>query len=175
MKEVPKCLEGERGLTGRKISLLAAFISLSVVGATIKIPAIVGSVALDASSALLAAVFFGAGAGAIVAGFGHLVSALIGGMPMGPLHFIVALEMAALVFLFAKMWKNKWLASTMFVIGNALLAPLPFIFFFDLAFYIALLPSLFVGALFNTVVALILIPRLSSFFEGIYHKGAVKG
>lgn len=159
----------------RKISLLAVFIGLSVVGASIKIPAPIGSVALDAFPALLAAVFFGGGAGAIVGGFGHLVSALIGGMPMGPLHFIVAAEMAVLVFLFAKLWRSRWLASTIFVIGNAIIAPLPFIFFFDVAFYIALLPSLFVGSLFNGVVALILIPRLSSFFEGIYYKGVVKG
>lgn len=162
-------------MTSRKISLLAIFIGLSVVGAMIKVPAPIGSVALDAFPALLASVFFGGGAGAIVAGFGHIVSALLGGMPMGPLHFIVAAEMAVLVFLFAKLWKYKWFASAFFIIGNALIAPLPFILFFDVAFYVALLPSLFVGSLFNTMIALILIPRLNSFFAGVYYKGVVKG
>lgn len=164
-------------MNGRKISLLAVFIGLSVVGAAIKIPAIIGSVALDAFPALLAAAFFGGGAGAIVGAFGHLVSAVLSGMPMGPLHFVVAAEMALLAFVFAFMFNRgkKLLASTVFVIGNAFVAPLPFILFFDVSFYMALLPSLFIGSLLNMVVASMLIPRLSSFIEGVYHKGAVKG
>lgn len=170
------CLEeGSAKMNGRKISLLAVFIGLSVVGASIKIPAIIGSVALDAFPALLAAVFFGGAPGAVVAAFGHLVSALLGGMPMGPLHFIVAVEMGILAFCFAYMWKRKWLASVFFVFGNTVLAPLPFIYFYGLAFYSALLPSLLVGSVVNTVVALLLIPRLHSFFKGVYDKGAVKG
>jgi hypothetical protein len=162
-------------MNGRKISLLAVFIGLSVVGASLKIPAIIGSVALDAFPALLASVFFGGGAGAVVAGFGHMMSALIGGMPMGPLHFIVAIEMAALAFIFALTWRKKWVASTIFIIGNGLIAPLPFILFFDFAFYLALVPSLLVGAVINMAVALILIPRLQAFFQEAYQKGAVKG
>lgn len=50
----------------KKITLLALFIGLSVVGAMIKIPAVVTSVALDAFPALLAAVYFGPLAGGIV-------------------------------------------------------------------------------------------------------------
>lgn len=176
MKEVQRYLEeGSEKMNGRKISLLAVFIGLSVVGASIKIPAIIGSVALDVFPALLAAAFFGGGAGAIVAGFGHMMSALLGGMPMGPLHFIVAIEMAILAYLFAFMWKKKIVASIVFIIGNALIAPLPFIFFFDFTFYLALLPSLFIGSVINTVVAFLIIPRLSSFFQEAYAKGAVKG
>lgn len=177
MNEVPRFLEEEKGMSGRKVSLLAVFIGLSVVGAAIKIPAIIGSVALDAFPSLLAAAFFGGGAGAIVGAFGHFVSALIGGMPMGPLHLVVASEMALLAFVFAFMYRRekRLLASVVFVIANAFLAPLPFIVFFDVTFYVALLPSLFVGSLLNMVVAYLLIPRLSSFFEGAYHKGAIKG
>lgn len=156
----------------RKLSFLAFFIALSVVGAMIKIPAIIGSVALDAFPALFAAAILGGGAGAIVGGLGHMVSALIGGMPMGPLHFIVAIEMAVLVFIFAIFYRKgkKLLASILFVAGNAFIAPLAFIPFFDVAFYITLVPSLFVGALINTVFALIAIPRLKSLFEGAYQK-----
>lgn len=161
-------------MTGRKISLLAVFIGLSVVGASIKVPAIIGSVALDAFPALLAAVFFGGGAGAVVAGFGHLMSALLGGMPMGPLHFIVAIEMAVLAYIFALTWKRKWLASMVFIIGNGLIAPLPFVFFFDVSFYIALVPSLLIGSVINTAVAMVLIPRLQAFFQGVYGKGVIK-
>jgi uncharacterized membrane protein len=159
-------------MTARKISILAFFIALSVVGAMIKVPAIIGSVALDAFPALLASAILGGGAGAIVGGLGHMASALIGGMPMGSLHFIVAIEMALLAFLFAYVYrkgKKVW-ASIIFVVGNAFIAPLPFILFFDLTFYFALLPSLLVGSLLNTVLALIAIPRLKSFFEGTFQK-----
>lgn len=176
MKEVRRYSEEENEkMNVRKISLLAVFIGLSVVGASIKVPAIIGSVALDAFPALLAAVFFGGGAGALVAGFGHLMSALLGGMPMGPLHFIIAVEMAVLTYLFALTWKRKWLASMIFIVGNGLIAPLPFILFFDVSFYIALVPSLLIGSVMNTAVALLLIPRLQVFFQGVYSKGAIKG
>lgn len=156
-------------MNGKKISLLAVFIGLSVVGASLKIPAIVGSVALDVFPALMAAALFGGGAGAIVAGLGHLISALLGGMPMGPLHFVVAVEMAILAFVFAYTWKRKWLASVLFIFGNAILAPIPFIFIYDLAFYVALMPSLLIGSILNTAVALLLIPRIYQI------KGVVKG
>ncbi|MEH7382841.1 ECF transporter S component [Bacillus sp. JJ1533] len=161
----------------RKMSLLALFIALSVVGASIKVPAIVGSVALDAFPALLASVFFGLGAGAIVGGLGHILSALFSGMPLGFLHFIIAIEMAILVSVFAVFFRKekKLLASIFFVIGNSFVAPIPFIYLFDLAFYVALVPSLFIGSLVNTAIAWVAIPRLSTILQGIYYKGGVKG
>jgi|SRR5690606_9287327 len=161
----------------RKISLLALFIALSVVGAAIKIPAIIGSIALDAFPALLAAAFFGAGPGAIVGGLGHLVSAVIGGMSMGPLHFLVALEMALLCAIFAIFYKRgkRMLAGIIFLVGNAFIAPLPFILIFDVAFFLAIVPSLFIGSLLNTVIALVTIPRLQSIFQEAYFKAEAKG
>ena len=159
----------------KKISIVAFFIALSVVGAMIKVPAIVSSVALDAFPGIVAAAILGGGAGAVVGGLGHLISALIGGMPMGPLHFIIAIEMALLVGMFGLLFKHerKVLASILFVIGNVFISPLPFILIFDLAFYIALVPSLLVGSILNTVLALVVIPRLRSFIEGAYQKGNV--
>ena len=50
----------------KKISLISLFIALSVAGASIKIPAIVSSVALDMVPALLAGVILGGGSGAFV-------------------------------------------------------------------------------------------------------------
>lgn len=41
----------------RKMSLIALFIALSVIGAAIKIPAIIGSIALDVFPAILAGAF----------------------------------------------------------------------------------------------------------------------
>ncbi|MFP5106028.1 ECF transporter S component [Neobacillus sp. C211] len=150
-------------MKGKVVSGLAMLTALSVVGAMIKIPAIVGSVALDVFPALLAAVLFGARAGAVVAAFGHLLSALIGGFPLGPMHFLIAVEMAVLVWMFGRLYKNnKVLASALFIIGNAFVAPLPFIFLMNVGFYLGIVPSLLIGSVINTVIALVAIPRLSS-------------
>ncbi|WP_026566972.1 ECF transporter S component [Bacillus sp. UNC41MFS5] len=150
-------------MKGKWVSGLAMLTALSVVGAMIKIPAIVGSVALDAFPALLAAVLFGAGAGAIVGAFGHLLSALIGGFPLGPMHFLIAVEMAVLVWVFGRMYKNnKIFAGVVFIIGNSLVAPLPFIYLMNLGFYLGIIPSLLIGSIINTVIAMVAIPRLTS-------------
>ena len=160
----------------KKISLISLFIALSVAGASIKIPAIVSSVALDMVPALLGGVMFGSIPGAIIAFVAHLLSALLGGMPLGPFHLLIGLEMAVLVWLFAIFYKKgmRWLASILFVAGNTLVAPLPFLFLMGMGFYLGMLPSLFIGALINTVIALILAPRLIRFYEGRFHKEAVK-
>jgi len=148
----------------RKICLLALMIALSAVGASIKIPAVVDSVALDVLPALLAAALLGVGAGAITGALGHLLSALIGGFPLGPLHLVIAVEMAVLVWIFGICYKHnkKILAGLIFVAGNAFVAPIPFIFLMNFGFYTAIVPSLLIGSALNTVLALILIPRLSS-------------
>lgn len=160
----------------KKISLISLFIALSVAGASIKIPAIVSSVALDMVPALLGGVMFGSIPGAIIAFVAHLLSALLGGMPLGPFHLLIGLEMAVLVWLFAIVYKKgmRWLASTLFVAGNTLVAPLPFLFLMGMGFYVGMLPSLFIGALINTVLALLLAPRLIRYYEGRFHKEPVK-
>ena len=150
-------------MKGKWVSFLAMLTALSVVGAAIKIPAIVGSVALDVFPALLAAVLFGAGAGALVGAFGHLLSALITGFPLGPMHLLIAVEMAVLVWVFGRVYKNnKILASVLFILGNSFIAPLPFIYLLNTGFYLGIVPSLLIGSIINTVIAMVAIPRLSS-------------
>ncbi len=157
----------------KKVSLISLFIALSVVGASIKIPAIVSSVALDMVPALAAGALLGSLPGALVALFGHLVSALIGGMPLGPFHFLIAVEMALLVWMFTVIYDKgkRILAGILFVIGNTFVSPLPFLFIMGSGFYIGMIPSLLIGAVLNTVLALLLAPRLASVF---LHKEAVK-
>jgi len=157
----------------RKISVISLFIALAVVGASIKIPAIVASVALDMVPALTAGAILGGIPGALVAFFGHLISALIGGMPLGPFHFLIAVEMALLVWLFALIYSKgkRVLASILFVIGNTFVSPLPFLFIMGAGFYIGMIPSLLIGAVLNTVLALLLTPRLVSV---LFHKEALK-
>ena len=67
--------------------------------------------------ALLAGVIFGGGPGAFIAFLGHLLSAFIGGMPLGPFHFVIAVEMALLVWLFAILYRKgkRMLASVLFL------------------------------------------------------------
>jgi riboflavin transporter FmnP len=162
---VQKCSGmGSGKMKSRMLILLALFSALSAVGAAIKIPAIVGSVAFDVFPALLAAALLGGGAGAIVGALGHLLSALIAGFPLGPMHGLIAIEMAVLVYIFGVLYKKnkKVIASILFILANAFAAPLPFIFLMNIAFYVAILPSLLIGSLINTVIAFVAIPRLKS-------------
>lgn len=154
-------------MSTKKLSLLALFIALSVIGASIKIPAIVGSVALDAFPALLASILLGKYQGAIIAGFGHMVSALLTGMILGPMHVIIAVEMAIMVWCFSVIYQSgkKKSAGIFFILSNSILAPLPMIFLFSEDFYYALLPSLFIGATLNTILALVLIPKFKTIFS----------
>lgn len=153
----------ENSMNGKWVSFLAMLTALSVVGAMIKIPAIVGSPALDAFPALLAAVLLRPWAGALVGAFGHLLSALIAGFPLGPMHLLIAVEMAVLVWVFGHFYKNnKILASVLFILGNSFVAPLPFIYLLNTGFYIGIVPSLLIGSIINTVIAMVAIPRLSS-------------
>lgn len=147
-------------------------VALTSIGGAIKVPAIIGSVALDSFPALLASVLIGGIAGGIVGTAGHLLSALLGGMPLGPLHGLIAVEMFFLAYLFGLFYRNgkKWLAGVLFVFGNTIIAPLPFIFFMSKAFYLSLIPSLFIGSFLNMLIAFIVIPRLVKVMESISFK-----
>lgn len=150
-----------------RLTWMAVLVALTVVGGFIKIPAIIGSVALDSFPAIVAAALLGGIPGAIVGGVGHMMSALIGGMPLGPMHFLIAIEMAVLAWVFAFFYQkgNKWTASILFVLGNTFAAPLPFIFLISKQFYISMVPSLLIASVINTVLAAIVAPRLTSIMK----------
>jgi uncharacterized membrane protein len=177
MSGVQKCSGmGNVKMKNRMLILLALFSALSAVGAAIKIPAIVGSVAFDVFPALLAAALLGSGAGAIVGALGHLLSSLIAGFPLGPMHGLIAGEMAVLVYIFGVFYKKnkKVIASILFILANAFAAPLPFIFLMNSAFYTAIVPSLLIGSILNTVIALVAIPRLKTLVKQDLIKRDVK-
>lgn len=157
-------------MKSRKMSWLAMFIALSAVGAFIKIPAVIGSVAMDSFPALLAAGLLGGPAGAAAGSLGHLISAMIGGMPLGPFHFLIAGEMALLVYLFALLYRKgkRWSAGALFIMGNSFAAPVPFIFLMGKSFYLAIVPSLFAGSVLNTVFTLIVLPRIAKVLESSF-------
>ncbi|MGP7819093.1 ECF transporter S component [Niallia sp. 01092] len=151
-------------MNGKKISILALFIALSAVGAYIKIPAHVGSVALDSFPSLIAGVLLGGISGGIVAGVGHLLSALIIGFPLGPFHFIISVEMSLLICLFSYIYRSgkKYFAYAVFIIVNSIILPIPFLFLINKGFYTMIIPSLLIGAVINAAAAYVLIPRLQS-------------
>jgi uncharacterized membrane protein len=147
-----------------KFTLTSMLVALTAMGSLLKIPAIITSVSLDAFPALLAAAMLGGPAGAVVGALGHLLSAILGGLPLGAFHVFIALEMALLILLSGYFFQKgkRVSAVVLFIAGNTLAAPLPFIFFIGKAFYIGILPSLFFGSLLNGILALVLIPRLES-------------
>ncbi|GGJ59912.1 putative membrane protein [Anoxybacillus voinovskiensis] len=137
-------------------------ISLSVVGSMLKLPTGLGSIALDSAPALVAGALLGKKEGALVAALGHLSSAWFAGFPLGMFHGLVALEMGIIVYLFGWLFSRGWKkgAYTIFWIGNALIAPLPFLFFMGSAFVVAIIPALAIGTAVNMVVAFTVIPAL---------------
>ncbi|MEE3955230.1 ECF transporter S component [Peribacillus frigoritolerans] len=156
----------------RKISAIAIFIALSAVGAMIKIPSPIGSIALDSFPALLAAIILGPVSGAIVAGLGHIISAFIGGMTLGPFHFLIMVEMAVLTWMFSILYINgkKVGAFLLFFISNAFVLALPFAFLISPGFYTLLVPGLTVATAVNVVLAVLLLPRLEPVLKKIIFK-----
>jgi uncharacterized membrane protein len=154
-------------MSAKKISWLALFVALSVVGGMIKVPAPISSVALDSFPALIAAVLLGPAAGALVGAFAHLISSLIGGLPMGPLHLLIAIEMAAIVWLFGQLYVSvrKWAAIAAFILLNGFVLPAPFILLMGMPFYVSAVPGITMAAIFNTMIATVLIPRIVPAFE----------
>lgn len=147
------------GMT-RKLTLAALFVALCGIGALIKLPGPFSSVALDLTPALLSVVFLGPVWAGAIAGIGHIVSALSGGLPLGPFHFIVALEMVGIVLIFG--WfvrRNRQILGYIWVtLATGLLAPLPFYFLISPALYSALAPLLLLATGINCLLASIALP-----------------
>jgi len=144
----------------QQIALAAVFISLSAIGGMVKIPLGIASIALDAMPALIAALFLAAPLAGFIAAAGHILSALFGGMPLGPFHVLIAAEMFAIVWLFAKLHQNgrTWLKWGVFIVGNGVLAALPFYFLLSPAFFYASVPALLLAAVINAAVAALVAP-----------------
>ncbi|MGB6407054.1 MAG: ECF transporter S component [Planococcus donghaensis] len=158
-------------MTTKKLALAALFISLSAIGGMIKIPLGIASIALDATPALVAVLFFSAPLVGTIAAFGHLISALFGGMPLGPFHLMIAIEMWAVLWLFAKLHHagKHWLKWLAFIIGNGVVAAIPFYFLLSPAFFYAAVPALLIASLINAAVAALLLPHVVKASGGSGH------
>lgn len=151
----------------RMIVLLGLFIALSVIGGYIKIPGPISSIAFDSLPAFLAALILGSLPGVIVGFLGHMVSAAIGGFPLSlPIHLIVALEMAVVIFVFNYTGKrvNLIAATIVGIILNGFGSPVILIFIPGLgltAFIGSILP-LTIASICNISIATLIYKSIKS-------------
>lgn len=151
----------------KHLTLAAMFAALSAIGGLIKIPLGIGSTALDSAPALIAVVFLAPGLAGIAAFIGHIASALYAGFPLGPFHLIIGLEMLLIVYIFGRMHRadfrvGKWI---FFVLANGLLAPIPFYFLVSPAFFVGIVPGIFIATVFNALIAAVTIPALKNAWQ----------
>ncbi|MEO4052339.1 ECF transporter S component [Solibacillus sp. CAU 1738] len=144
--------------------LLAALISaICVIGSFIKVPGFITTAALDSAPAFLSVFFLPPLYAGAVGTIGHLATALTSGMPLGPFHLLIAVEMFVIVFIFAKLHQHnfKWTKWPFLILANGILSPLPFYFLISPAFYLGALPSLFVATVINVVIVMACVPVIS--------------
>ncbi|MBO9128282.1 ECF transporter S component [Bacillus sp. 165] len=160
----------------KALTTLVTCIALSAVGAWIKIPAVIGSVALDSAPALIGAILLGPIAGGITGALGHILSALLSGLPLGPAHLLIGAEMFILVAGFGLLIQKKQqkAAYLFFCVGNVLIAPLPFIWMMGLPFYMGIVPSLTIAVIVNSTIVVLIAPRLQKWhrktgIDGHFH------
>lgn len=156
----------------RLLTLTAMIATLCALGALIKIPVGIGSAALDVVPALVSVAFLPPIFSGIAASIGHLVSSLSAGMPLGPFHIVIAVEMFMILWVFALLHRAgktvwKWV---FFVIANSVIAPLPFYFLIGSVFFFAAVPALFLASCINAGVAFLLAPIM----ERLYKKVVIK-
>src|SRR5690625_5181129 len=104
MKEVLLCLEKvvrKKEMTAKRISYLALFIALSVIGGLITLPSPFGSIALDSFPALIAAVWIDKNSGAIVGRVCCIIFGLLGGCVVRSFVIMFAICMVIIVSVFA--------------------------------------------------------------------------
>lgn len=97
--------------TTRAVVSIASYTALSSVMGLVKLPSPSGSIALDSAPAFFAAGYVSPIVGGLVGFSGHLASALSGGFPQGPLHFVIAFGMFITCLLYGVVIKKinrKW-------------------------------------------------------------------
>ena len=119
----------------RNLVLAALFLSMSIIGANIKI---LGSIAFDSFPAFFATLLLGPFIGGGIAIAGHMASALLAGFPLGlPIHFLIAFLMGItmIAFYYAYQWNGKGISAHMVAflvglfcnVGLSVLAVYPFL------------------------------------------------
>jgi len=139
----------------RRLTIMSLAVSLSAVGAFIKVPGPVGSIALDSWPGYLSALALGPD-GAVVAFAGHLASALSAGFPLGlVLHLVVAGEMAlcALAFRWVSLRAGVVAGAIAAVALNGLVAPVALVPWLGWGLVVSLFLPLSLAAAANVIAA----------------------
>lgn len=76
------------------VARMSVFTALCVVGSFINPYPPIPTIAFDSSPGFFAALYFGVLDGTLVTGIGHLVTSIVHGFPLGPLHYVIAFGMA---------------------------------------------------------------------------------
>lgn len=145
-------------LSPRRLAVMAIFIALSAVGALIKIPSPLGTVALDAAPGFFVAVGFGGWMGAVVIAIGHLLTSGLVGFPLSlPVHLAIAAGMAACAFVFGWLGRKGTAAlGAGFVLAaviNSFVLGLIMVPIGGWPLYAATIIPLLVGAVVNLAIA----------------------
>ncbi|SJZ92984.1 ECF transporter S component [Garciella nitratireducens] len=145
----------------KKLTFMAMFLALSVVGAYIKVPSPTGTIAFDSMPAYLGGLLLGGTSGAVIGFVGHMITSAYAGFPLTlPVHLLIAMEMAFIVILYSWMVKKIGIIAGG-VIGSllngvaspAILALMPG---YGMGFFIAMVFPLLVGSIANVVLSIIL-------------------
>jgi riboflavin transporter FmnP len=147
---------GPRRSSLKRLTTVSLLTALSAVGAFLKLPGPVGSIALDSWPGYLAVLVLGP-VGAVVASTGHLASAFTAGFPLTlPLHFAIAAEMGlcALAFGWVKARLGTVAGAAAGTLLNAVVAPVLLLPWLGKGLVASLILPLFVAASVNVAVAL---------------------
>lgn len=88
-----------------RLTYCGMLIGLSAVGAMIKVS---GSIAFDSMPGFFAALFLGPWSGVVVAGLGHLLTALTSGFPLTvPMHLLLAVVMGLFAYIFGAFYRKR--------------------------------------------------------------------
>lgn len=147
-----------RTLSVKRVAYMAVFIALSAVGALIKIPSPVGTIALDSAPGYFCGLAFGMVEGAGVIFLGHLLTAGVVGFPLGlPLHLFIGVQLAVWVLIF------RWIflrfgqipAAIAAIFLNGVVSAFTMYFVGGMGAVMGVLPFLLAGSAVNVIIALL--------------------
>ncbi len=142
----------------KTLAIIAVFIALSAVGAMIKIPSPLGTIALDSAPGFFAAVAFGSLEGALVISIGHLLTSAIVGFPLSiPMHLAIAVLMAiwAITFRVANNKLGLIPAAIIAILLNGVVSAFTLLPIGGMGAVMGAMPFLVLGSFFNVVIAAI--------------------
>lgn len=158
--------------SAKRISILAVLIALSAIGANIKIPSIIGTPAFDSFPGFLGGLILGPLNGALIAAFGHMLTALTAGFPLTlPIHLIIAFGMAVIVAIYSLISRYTfWGGIVSGIVLNGIAFPAVFILIpgFGKSFFVSMVVPLLVASILNIVLSTVVFKTLRKVFYDNY-------